>query len=269
MTSGGGARTPHGRYRGPPRRGGHTDAVDHALPGTRSRAVLADVARAGAFFAVATGPAPDTTGRHPVGELYAGGPELAARIAHVRRVLGSDDRVAASITFQGLAALLVSAPFAAAVVHGVLPELTPRTLHWTPTTDGPWPLWCADPPLRPVPAVDEAADALAAAVLEQHLVPLVDAVRAQVRVSPRVLVGNAASTVASARRMVATQWPASADRAAEVAQRLLDTGVLAGTGELLAPSGPDRHWSFRRRSCCLFHRARDGGLCGDCVLLGR
>ncbi|GAA2564537.1 hypothetical protein GCM10010210_44550 [Pseudonocardia hydrocarbonoxydans] len=231
--------------------------------------MLADVARAGAFFTVATGAGGDPSGRHPVGELYAGGPELAARIAHVRRALGSDDRVAASITFQGLAALLVSAPFAAAVVHATLPELTPRTLHWTPTTDGPWPLWCADPPLRPVPAVDDAVGALAAAVVERHLVPLVEAVRAQVRVSPRVLVGNAASTVASARRMVAAQWPAAADRAAAVAQGLLDTGPLAGAGELRAPSGPDRHWSFRRRSCCLYYRARDGGLCGDCVLLDR
>lgn len=243
--------------------------MDHTSAGTGPRAVLADVARAGAFFAVATGADPDTSGRHPVGRLYDGGPELAARIAHVRRALGSDDRVAASITFQGLAALLVSAPFAAAVVHGALPVLTPRTLHWTPTTDGPWPLWCADPPLRPVPSVDDAAGALAGAVVEQHLTPLIDAVRAQVRVSPRVLVGNAASTVASARRMVATHWPASADRAASVARRLLDTGLLAGAGELRAPAGPDRHWSFRRRSCCLYYRARDGGLCGDCVLLDR
>lgn len=269
MTSGGGARLPGGRYRGAPRSDGHTDPMDHARTPAGSRALLADVARAGAFFAVDTGPVPAAPGRHPVGELYAGGPALATRIAHVRRVLGSDDRVAASITFQGLAALLVSAPFAAAVVHATVPVLTPATLHWTPTTDGPWPLWCADPPLRPVPAAGEAADVLAATVLEQHLAPLVAAVRAQVRVSPRVLAGNAASTVASARRMVATHWPASADRAAEVARRLLGTGLLAGTGELRAPSGPDRAWTFRRRSCCLYYRARDGGLCGDCVLLDR
>lgn len=231
--------------------------------------MLADVARAGAFFTVATGRDRNPSGRHPVGELYAGGPELGARIAHVRRVLGSDDRVAASITFQGLAALLVSAPFAAAVAHATVPVWTPRTLFWTPTTDGPWPLWCADPPLRPVPTVDDAVGALAAAVVEQHLVPLVEAVRAQVRVSPRVLVGNAASTVASARRMVAEHWPASADRAAAVARGLLGTGLLDGAGELRDPAGPDRHWSFRRRSCCLYYRARDGGLCGDCVLLDR
>lgn len=230
------------------------------------RAVLADLARAGAFFTVDPDPAtPRRPATHPVGESYAGGPHLAERIAHVRRVLGSDDRVAASITFQGLAALLVSAPFAAAVVHGVLPELTPRTLHWTPSTDGPWTLWSPDPAGRAVPGVDDAADALAGAVLDTHLAPLVTAVRAQVAVSPRVLWGNAASTVAAARRMVGQHWPDAAGRAAAVAQRLLGVPALAGLGELVAPRPPDELWTYRRHTCCLYYRARDG-LCGDCVL---
>jgi hypothetical protein len=247
-------------------------------------AVLTDVARAGPFFTVRTGPDrhPDR-GRRPVADLYAerpdpgaaiasgssgsgpGGGVLAQRIAHVRSTLGSDDRVAASITFQGLAALLVSAPFAAAVAHGVLPELTPRTLHWTPSTDGPWALWSPDPPGRAVPDPDAAAGALAVALLDGHLAPLVTAVRAQVAVSPRVLWGNAASAVAGARRMVAQHWPGSAARAAAVARRLLAEPVLAGLGRFDPPRPPDRHWTYRRRTCCLYYRARDG-LCGDCVL---
>ncbi|WP_300009057.1 IucA/IucC family C-terminal-domain containing protein [Pseudonocardia sp.] len=247
-------------------------------------AVLTDVARAGPFFTVRTGPDrhPDP-GCRPVADLYAERPDpgaaiasgssgcgpgdrvLAQRIAHVRRVLGSDDRVAASITFQGLAALLVSAPFAAAVVHAVLPELTARTLHWAPSADGPWALWSPDPAGRAVPDVDAAAAGLAAALLDGHLAPLVTAVRAQAAVSPRVLWGNAASTIAAARRMVAQHWPGSADRAAAVARRLLDEPALADLGELLAPQPPDRHWTYRRRTCCLYYRARDG-LCGDCVL---
>lgn len=230
-------------------------------------AVLADVARAGPFFTVDTGPA--GAGRRPVGDLYEGDRALVERIAYVRAALRSDDRVAASITYQGLAALLVSAPFAAAVVHGVLPALTPSTLHWTPGSGSPWELWCPAPGGVAVPDPDDAADALLTAVVDAHLVPLARAVRARVSVSERVLHGNAASTVAAARRLVTAQWPGSAERAAHVAGRLLGSGVLAGTGERVAPQPPDRGWSFRRRSCCLYHRVPGGGLCGDCVLTVR
>ncbi|MGH3614812.1 MAG: (2Fe-2S)-binding protein [Pseudonocardia sp.] len=38
---------------------------------------------------------------------------------------------------------------------------------------------------------------------------------------------------------------------------------------MLDAAVPDVAWTFRRRSCCLYYRVRDGGLCGDCVLLSR
>lgn len=235
-----------------------------------ARGVLADVAGFGAFFVVGTDPAEvaDPTWR-PVDDLWNDPEPLRDRIAHVRRTLGSDDRVAASIAFQGLAARLVSPPFAAVVGHGVLPRLTARTLHWRPSASGPWPLWCADPALVPVPDVDEAAEAVTAAVVEEQLTPMVAAVRARVPIAERVLWGNAASAVASGKRLVAAQRPALADRATAVAELLLATGPLAGTGELRPPVGPDRHWSFRRRSCCLYYRVPGGGLCEDCVLVDR
>jgi ferric iron reductase protein FhuF len=234
------------------------------------RTVLADVAAFGPFFTVGTDPAEavDPSWR-PLQDLYTDPRPLADRIAHVRRVLESDDRVAASITFQGLAALLLSAPFAAVVLHGVLPQLTARTLHWRPSATGPWPLWCDDPPAVAVTGVDEAAEALAAALFDEHLAPLVAAVRAQVPIAERLLWGSVASSVASGKRLVGVERPAAAGRAAAVAERLLGLGPLAGTGELLPPAGPDHMWSFRRRSCCLYYRVRDGGLCGDCVLHAR
>jgi ferric iron reductase protein FhuF len=241
-----------------------------------ARAVLADVSRLGPFFAVTTGSAevPDADWR-PMLDLRTDPAPLRDRIAHVRGVLGGsagqdvDDRVAASIAFQGIAALVVSAPFAAAVLHGVLPQLTSRALHWRATESGPWPLWCPAPEAAPVPDVAAAAAALAPALLEEHLEPLVTAVRAQVPVAERVLWGNAASAVASAKRLVVAQRPEAAERAAAVAQRLLAAGRFAGTGELLPPVDPDRLWSFRRRSCCLYYRVPGGGLCADCVLQAR
>ncbi|MFB9381752.1 (2Fe-2S)-binding protein [Pseudonocardia petroleophila] len=230
---------------------------------TDVRDVLADVGRLSPFFLVRTGPDAGGPGRRPLRDLYTDPEPLRARIAHVRTVLHSDDRVAASIAFQGIAALVLSPPLAAVAVHGVLPHLGPDVLHWRPVEGGPWELWCPDPTGT---AVADGAAALAGALFEDHLRPLVAAVRAQVAVSERVLWGSVASSVASGKRLIGAQRPQAADAAARVAERLLDTGPLAGTGERRAPTGPDHGWTFRRRSCCLYYRVRDGGLCGDCVL---
>ena len=233
--------------------------------------MLADVAALGPFFTVRTGPVVDAAGWRPMAALYTDPEPVAARIAHVRRSLGSDQRVAASITFQGLAALVVSAPFAAVVLHGVLPRFTARSLYWRPAASGPWSLGCPSPAGDPVPDVRTGADALGALLVDEHLVPLVAAVRAQASISERVLWGSVASALAGGKRLLGEQRPAAAARAAAVAQRLLTgpSGPLAGTGTLLPPRPPDRDWSFRRRSCCLYYRVPGGGLCGDCVLTHR
>jgi hypothetical protein len=224
------------------------------------QAVLADVAALGPFFAVASDPtaAADPSWR-PMRDLTTDPAPLRARIAHVRRALGGDDRVAASIAFQGYAAALVSAPYAAVVLHGVVPALTPDALYWHTAASGPLRLWCPRPDLLP-------ERELAALLLDRHLGALVAAVRAQVRVSEKVLWGNAASAVAGAKRVLGTARPGAAARAADVAAGLLAEAPLAGAGDLLAPVPPDVGWTFRRRSCCLYYRVPGGGLCDDCVL---
>lgn len=234
-----------------------------------ARVVLAEAARLGPFFAIDTDPAEgvDPTWR-PLRDLYTDPAPLRDRIAHVRRTLGSDDRVAASIAFQGLAARIVSAPFAAVVLHGELPGLTAAALHWRAVASGPWPLWLDLPvggpgggqeshcPVRSGP--ESGFPELAALLLDEHMAPLIDAVRAQVAISPKILWGSVASSVASAQAQVARQRPEAAVRAAAVAEGLLATGPLRGTADL--------HPVFRRRSCCLYYRVAGGGLCGDCVL---
>lgn len=233
-------------------------------------AVLDLVARFGPFFTVRTGraQAADPTWR-PWCDLWDEPAPLADRIGHVRRALGCDTRVAASIAFQGLAASAVSAPFAAAVAHGVVPLFGPESLHWRPSASGPWALWCPDPAGAAVAAAAGAARTLAEVVVTPLLEPLVAAVRTHAPVSPRVLRGNAASAVASAKRLVVAARPDLAGPAAATAALLLGRGPLDGAGRLLRPAGPDRVWSFRRRSCCLYYRAPGGGLCEDCVLHDR
>ncbi len=226
------------------------------------RGVLADVSGLGPFFTVGTG-TPDGADPswRPLHDLWTDPQPLRDRIAHVRRVLGSDDRGAASIAFQGLAALVISAPLASVVLHGVLPDLTPDALHWRPSASGPWPLWCAEPGAR-----DPGDLALQ---IEENLTPLVAAVRERVPISERLLWGSVASSVASGKRLIGVERPAAAARAVTVAEEVLDGGRLAGTGDRRPPEPPDHAWTFRRRSCCLYYRAEGGGLCGDCVLLSR
>ncbi len=228
---------------------GHTPGVDVG-------ALLADVAGLGPFFTMGGPAAP---GERPVADLQTDPQPLRERIAHVRGALRCDERVAASLAFQGLAAQLVSAPYAAAVLHGVVPALTPATVSWRRTEDGGWTLRST--------ATALADGAALVPLLDGLLAPLVAAVRAQVPVAERLLWGNAASTVAAAKRLLVMQRPAAADRAAEVAQAVLACGPFAGTGELLPPHDPDLVWSFRRRSCCLYYRVPGSvGLCDDCVL---
>jgi hypothetical protein len=235
-------------------------------------ALLADVARIGPFFTVGTGPAP-AGDRWTTLHALAAPPDAAAadplrdRIRAVGAALGTDARVAASTAFQGLAAQVVSPLLAAVAVHGVLPAPAggvARALLWRPGGAGPW-LWWAGPGGRVVPCPDAALGD----VLTGVLAPLAAAVRARASVSPRVLWGDVASAVATARRLVAADRPGSAARATAVAERLLAAPPLAVTAALRAPEPPDARWTFRRRSCCLYYRVPGGGLCGDCVLHDR
>ncbi|MGE0844502.1 MAG: (2Fe-2S)-binding protein [Candidatus Nanopelagicales bacterium] len=241
------------------------------------RTALADVAGFNDFFLVDTNPAEavDPTWR-PLTDLWTDPAPMGARIAHVGRVLGGDagpvdDRIAASITMQGMAARVLSAPLAVAILHDVVPALTASDVHWRVSATGPWPLWVDDPGALAGPGLD--ADALGARLAEflvdEHLAPLVDAVRAHVRVSPRTLWGNAASSVAAGKRLVANGRPHAAERAARIAAAVLDHSALAATGERRTPVRPDTGWTFRRRSCCLYYKAPGGGTCGDCVLTAR
>lgn len=251
------------------------DDLDVAAPPDVA-ALLADLAGIGPFFAVGTGALPGE-GWVPVGALGDPRGPLADRIEAVEAALFADHtsvetggpsrtvRVAASIAFQGIAAQVVAPLFAAVAVHGALPDAAAagvaRALHWRPGGGGPWLWWpagggvvaCRDP-------------AVLGALVTELLAPVVAAVRAQAAVAERVLWGNAASSVASARQLVAAVRPDAAPRAAAVGRHLLTTAPFAATASLRDPAPPDVGWTFQRRSCCLYYRVPGGGICGDCVL---
>jgi len=222
------------------------------LRGVDVRSVLADVAGLGPFFTLGVGP-----GERPLSD-----PEpVRDRIAHVGAALGAGERVAASLAFQGFAAQLVSAPYAAAVLHRAVPDLSPSSVRWSRSADGTWALH--------TDATALVGGSALPALLTGLLAPMVAAFRGQVPVAGRLLWGNAASAVAAAKRLLVVQRPAATVRAAELAEAVLAHGSFAGAGELLPPRDPDLVWTFRRRSCCLYYRVPGGGLCDDCVFSPR
>ncbi|WP_084216868.1 (2Fe-2S)-binding protein [Pseudonocardia spinosispora] len=232
------------------------------------RGALDDVAGIGPFFAVTANPAEavDDSWR-PMSELYSDPEPLAARIRKVADALGvtdsdADRRVAASITYQGLVARLVSPLIAVAAVHRLVPPWSPDSLHWRVSVVGPWPLWEADQRACR-PADGDLADAVADVLLAPHLDALAEAIRRQASVPQRSLRGNAASAVVAAGRLVARTRPSAAATSGRLVRLLLDRAPLSGAGTL-ADS-----WAFRRHSCCLYYRVPGGGICGDCVLAGR
>jgi hypothetical protein len=189
----------------------------------------------------------------PAGHVRLVRERLAA--ASGREAGAVEVRVAASVAHLGLVARLV-APVLGAVVLGEEPlSVEPSGIWWQPELGGAFPL-----------SLSLAAGGAAGAVslLEGPVLELSEAF-AGLRVSPRILRGNAASAVSGAvaavGRSAASQ---SVQQAREIAVSLYAHPALRGAATF-APDGT----AFRRRSCCLIYRAAPpgaGSLCGDCVL---
>jgi hypothetical protein len=216
------------------------------------RGALADAARAGPYFALSVGG--DGRQWRPAAAMYADG--LAGLIARTAAQLGlTEARVAASTVQLGYAARLWSPVAGCVLLHGVVPDLSGLR------TGASEPMRLNLPEPRGWQAGDEAELAALAyrMVVTGHLEPLAAALPA--KVAPGLLRGNCAAAMTGALRVLACTRPGLARPARELAERLLATGLLRGTGELTGPG-----LEFLRRSCCLFYRVPNGGLCSDCPL---
>jgi hypothetical protein len=207
-------------------------------------------------------------GWRPLTELVEQPHVLVERVAAAREMLAERSRVGvdeieqratASIVFLGLAARLVSPAFACAALADRVPELHLDALWWQPVLGGPWPL-ARSGITDSVPSGD-LADDLDARILQPIVAPVLEAFGRTFALSPQVLWGNVASSLAGALMMLRAARPDRAAQATRLVGQLLDHRTLAGTGDL-DPSAP----SFVRRSCCLFYRVPGAGICGDCVL---
>ena len=213
------------------------------------------------FFRLAD-PRIGQAGWRPATLLYAEGkgPLDAMLDDAVWRLGGCERRVAASLLFQGYAARLLSPQVGCLVTKGCVPAVPTAALRWRrPDAEivelglaagGGW--------LGP-------ADALAAQALTQsfdgHLRPLAAAIRARVRIPASLLRDNAASALVGALRLadhaITSGWRFLAERALAHPQ-------LRGSGRISVDEP-----AFVRRSCCLYYRVDNGGMCGDCPLTRR
>jgi hypothetical protein len=197
-------------------------------------------AGAGPFFALRTGCGdPGAQGYARIGEAYrltgegAAAPLLRARVEAVAASLRTDEpRVAASLTFQGLAARVWSLALGPAALSGTVYDLRPDRLWWNPGRSAPDDLWWpGTPPVLGEPAglggqVSQAAYG--------HLLPLHRAVGRAYRVSDRLLWGNAASALVGSLRVL-HDWCA--------ARGLDEAG--SGRGPWSAPSSRIRRCATR------------------------
>jgi ferric iron reductase protein FhuF len=232
---------------------------------------LAAAARLGAYFTWE--PWVPGVAWRPLPELLDGD-VAAGRVEAARTVLAGlagvapeavELRAAASITFLGLAARLLSPPLAALVLADVLPVPRPPELWWRDTVGGPLPVAYRDVAARP--GGSAPADRYLSAIVIDLVGPLLDAYRVRFALSPRVLWGNVASALAGAAGMLAGHAPDHGDRLHGIVRQVLATGPLASTGTYVR-ADPDSGRGFLvRRSCCLYYRIPGGGLCADCVLV--
>lgn len=212
---------------------------------------LTAVARLGPFFTLTTGTL-DRADWKPVRSLYDDGEDLSGLVDRVGTALGTHEtRVAVSILVQGYAARLWAIGLGALTDRGMVPDLDPERLLWR-DHGGSIRLH-----LRPAHGWydGDLPNRLAVMIVDDHLAVLIRAVRRLVPISARLLWDNSTSALYGAAR-------------------ILDDGpmgaVAALAGHLLArqPGGTPgigADGSYRRRSCCLYYRVDEGGLCGDCV----
>lgn len=227
----------------------------------------------GPYFTWESRPAGARSGWRPLRDL-TDGTVVAERVGLARLALARTfglsvdavpPRAAASITFLGLAARLLSPPLGALVLAGTLPAPGLDGLWWKPAPDGPLPIAYAT--VTEAPA-DGAS--LVATTVNGLIAPVLRCFRERFLLSPQVLWGNVASALAGAAGVLADCDAISrsgvAERAGVIVAQALAQPPLAGTGRLVRPDPEHARRFLVRHNCCLYYRIPGGATCGDCVL---
>lgn len=122
--------------------------------------------------------------------------------------------------------------------------------------------------LREPRVVEAPVETLVSWVLDEHLLPLADALHARTRAGRRQLRGGVAQGCAAAF-CIASRSGGDVDRLEQAWKRFLaaSTGGLDRLGEVVRLREGEREGLFYlRNTCCLYYTSAEGGLCSSCCL---
>jgi len=244
--------------------GDHVDEVD---PVDQLGHDLAAITRTVPYLTAAIDPPTTAAGSTGLAEAWIGCRRLIDEPAILGALFGTDP-IEASLFTQAYAFCVASVPLAGWVLHRRAVDPRPAHLAIRFTAARPWRparLGLVDPWLTPA-----TVDGLVEHLVDGHLRPFVDAVRATTPVGERLLWGNAVTSMVVVLRALesgvdpARRLEVRADAEAVLAALPVD---LDGLGSFVRRSSrPGDDWFWQRTTCCHWFTTPGGGYCDDCSM---
>ncbi len=172
------------------------------------------------------------------------------------------DQVAMSLLVQGYAFRIASTAIGAWLVGDTVLDVSPVTTSIAMGRDRPNAVRLAE--ARGIPTDDTLAS-LHAALINDHLAPLVRAAHDACRVGEALLWGNVGASSAASFGAFVDPLPLRADDIRTRAELFFASArpEVRQSGRLV-PVG--RRWVWERNACCLWYKTKVGSRCQDCSL---
>lgn len=255
---------------------------DRPSPTARLADTLALAATLGPRFGLATEWAGSTEDRIVAAELSD--PQIERAVALRRARLDTrDQKVAATLWLQGYCQRMAAPPLACWVLHRRVPDVSAGNIALRFDAEGRPAFTSLIAPRGWAPPGDSVDDGdlasthdllpqIVRVLLEDHLLPLADRVRARYRLGAAITRGAIASQIGMALTTIDAQsgvwWEQVATDALDLL-RLTSPQLdgLGRSGELVCVQGGGRTGiTYRRGTCCLVYRAPNKDKCGGCPL---
>ena len=175
-------------------------------------------------------------------------------------LIGSDDEmIAASYAFQSMVSRLAGPTLTGAIVLGWAPSFASADVRWGAGIYGP--TFGAGAPRVVSTSPEDGLDMLLGIVADVAV-----AMRAEVRIARRLLMGNAAAALLATLRRIGSRRGVDGVACAALATRTIDA---LGDPPVAALVELDGWTTFQRRTCCLLRFAGARGVCDECSFLDR
>lgn len=183
-------------------------------------------------------------------------------LAAAERRWPADPHVAAALAWKSYAYWVTLAPVLGFVSNRAVPDMRPDNVEFQIHGQPPF---VALRLLRPDATIliddDGLLVELRKGLLDEHLDPMLDQIRARVNIGRRTLLGSVASAVCYAVLRAHDSLPSASVRDAH---RILDVLGLSGLVEF--GPGPDGALRVQRHTCCLQFTLPEPKICSSCVI---